>query len=246
MTISSTTRVAGPFTGNDSAATFPFPFKVFLAADLYVLRLDVAAGSITVLALETDYTAVVNEDQDADPGGSITLTAGNLPAGYTLTLTTDIAELQGLDLTNGGGFYPDTMNAALDLLTILIQQLKTQLSRALQVPLVDSGIDVTLPPADERAGTVLGFDGNGNVTLVTVLEILGDGGHGAYATVELAPAAPGNFTKAHGLAFTPSAIVVQMSSGGQIWKQKPLGFDETNLYLVASDGGVTGTALCFS
>lgn len=242
MTISSTTRVVGPFTGNGATATFPFSFKVFQAADLYVLKLEVATGTISLLLLETDYTAVVNEDQDADPGGSITLTAGNLPAGYTLTITTDIAELQGLDLTNGGGFYPDDMNAALDLLTILIQQLKTQLSRALQVPLVDSGVDVTLPPAGERAGTVLGFDGNGNPVPVQTTTLVG---MSAIGKVALAPNAPREFTKAHGLAFTPSAVVVQMTSGGQIWLQSS-GFDETNLYLVASDGGVTGTALCFS
>jgi hypothetical protein len=34
MTISSTTRIEGPFIGNGSASVFSFAFKVFQAADL--------------------------------------------------------------------------------------------------------------------------------------------------------------------------------------------------------------------
>ena len=171
MTISSTTRVAGPFSGDGTASTFPFAFKVFEDTDLYVATLDVAAGAIAVLTLDSDYSVTLNADQDTSPGGSVTLIAtgvagATLAAGYTLTVTTDMAALQGLDLTNGGGFYPDVINAALDTLTILVQQLQTQLGRTVQAPLVDAAPTMALPPAAERAGTVLMFDGNGNLTLV--------------------------------------------------------------------------------
>jgi hypothetical protein len=166
MTISSPNRVAGPFIGSGATATFPFTFKVFDATDLYVVLL--LSGTITVLDLTTDYTAALNADQDSSPGGSITLTAGNLATGYTLTITTDIAALQGLDLTNAGGFYPDVINAALDRLTILVQQLLDLNSRSLQVPIVDASPVVSLPAAGERAGKLLMFDANGNVTLVPV------------------------------------------------------------------------------
>jgi hypothetical protein len=63
--------------------------------------------------------------------------------------------------------------------------------------------------------------------------------------VALAPSAPGSFTVAHGLNATPTAVLVSMTSGGQIWLQNPTGYDATNLHLVASDGGVTGNAICF-
>lgn len=173
MTISSTTRVAGPFTGNGSTSTFPFPFKVFEAADLFVVTLNVATAAVAVLALTTDYTAALNADQDANPGGSITLTpggatGGTLATGSTLTITTGIAELQGLDLTNGGAFYPDVINNALDLLTILIQQLQIQANRSLKIPFVDGEIIPDLPPAAQRAGKLLMFDANGNPSLVSV------------------------------------------------------------------------------
>lgn len=167
MTISSTTRVAGPFTGAGTQATFPFAFKVFEAADLYVVTLNLASGALTPLALTTDYSVTLNADQDATPGGSITLTAGNLATGLTLTITTEMGQLQSVDLTNGGGFYPDVINTALDTLTILIQQLQVQLGRAVQASIGDNA-SLALPPPALRAGKILMFDSAGNVQLVTL------------------------------------------------------------------------------
>lgn len=203
MTISSTTRVAGPFSGDGSTATFPFTFKVFAEGDLHVASLNTATGVISVLALTADYTVALNADQDSSPGGSITLTAGNLAAGYTLTITTDMEALQGLDLTNAGGFYPDVVNAALDTLTILIQQTLDQLGRALQAPLVDGAPDVTLPAAAERAGKLLMFDANGNLSLVTVAA------GGTVPGVQTPPEAVGNtdFTFQASSTTTPEPIV---------------------------------------
>lgn len=63
--------------------------------------------------------------------------------------------------------------------------------------------------------------------------------------VSLAPSAPGNFSTAHGLAAAPAAVVIQMTSGGQIWLQSTTGYDATNIYAEASDGGITATAFCF-
>lgn len=63
-----------------------------------------------------------------------------------------------------------------------------------------------------------------------------------FAQVPLSPSGPGNFTVAHGLGQTPSIVIVRMTSGGAIWLQTPTGFDSTNLYLTASDGGITGVA----
>jgi hypothetical protein len=63
--------------------------------------------------------------------------------------------------------------------------------------------------------------------------------------VAVAPASGGNFTVAHGLSATPSAAAVMMTSDGGIWFQLPTLFDATNLYLTASDAGITGSAICF-
>jgi len=74
----------------------------------------------------------------------------------------------------------------------------------------------------------------------------GSPGGGTLAVFEIPITATyaGNFTVAHGLTSTPSFVIVQMESGGNIWLQTP-GFDGTNLYLTASDAGVSGTAVCF-
>jgi len=128
MTISSNSRKAGPFIGNGTAATFPFTFKVFQASDLEVVKLTVATNVETVLVLNTDFTASVNEDQNSSPGGTITLSAGALAAGYNLVITSDIENLQPTDLTNQGGFYPEVITDALDRATIQIQQLQDTLT----------------------------------------------------------------------------------------------------------------------
>jgi len=135
MTISSTNRKAGPYIGNGTTTVFPFYFKVFTAADVEVVKLTVATNVETTLALTTDYTVTLNTDQNANPGGSITLVAGALATGYNLVVTSDIGNLQPTDLTNQGGFYPDVINDALDRATIQIQQLQEGLDRAALLPI---------------------------------------------------------------------------------------------------------------
>lgn len=63
--------------------------------------------------------------------------------------------------------------------------------------------------------------------------------------VALSPSVAGNFTVAHGMGSAPLAVTIQMTSGGEIWLQSPIGYDATSLYLVASDHGITGNAVCF-
>jgi hypothetical protein len=164
--ISSTVRKAGPVTGNGATAIFPFPFKAFEDPDLEVVTMAAGSGSERTLVLDSDYSVALNVDQDASPGGSITLLAGPLATGDTLAITTNIPELQETDITNGGGFYPKTFTDALDYVTILVQQLQVLAESSLRFPLIDSSSMVTeLPPAAQRAGTLLGFGPDGAVSL---------------------------------------------------------------------------------
>lgn len=138
MTISSQTRKAGPYAGNNVADTFQFQFKVFVAADVLVVHTN-SQGAESVLVSGTDYTVNLNPNQDALPGGDVVLTAP-LPTGEKLTITSAVPQLQTLDLTNQGGFYPATINAALDRSTILVQQVAEQVGRAVKVQ-ISSGDD---------------------------------------------------------------------------------------------------------
>jgi hypothetical protein len=147
MTVSTTTRKAGPYTGNDVTATFPFEFKVFSDTDVVVVRTDLA-GVESTLTLHDDYSVALNPDQDVEPGGSITLPAP-LEQDYLCTLTSDVPILQPLVLTNQGGFHPDVINKALDRLTVQSQQLAEQLSRSIKLGISDP------TPADEYRDALL-------------------------------------------------------------------------------------------
>lgn len=165
MTISSSTRKAGPYAGN-GATQFAFGFKVFAAADLVVTRSD---GAIeTPLSLNTDYTVSLNADQNASPGGTVTYPASGsplpvLPAASSLTITGAISELQTASITNQGGFYPKVIEDALDRAVILIQQLRELANRSLNFPKSDQTLGTTLPLAASRAGKALIFNQDGSV-----------------------------------------------------------------------------------
>ena len=177
MTISSTTRIAGPFVGNGTATVLPYTFKIFAAADLDVVRLNISTGVETTLVLNSDYSVTLNGDQNSNPGGSITLLAGALATGYTLVITSDIANLQPTDLTNQGGFYPEVITDALDRATIQIQQISDIGDRTLKIPITDGSLNMELPTAAERANSFLSFDANGLPSVVTA------GSSGAPATI---------------------------------------------------------------
>lgn len=177
MTISSQTRKAGPFVGNDSTTAFPFAFKVFTAADMYVVKTDTDLEVETVLVLNTDYTVSLNADQNANPGGTITLPSA-LATGFTLTVTSNISPLQQTDLTNQGGFYPSVITNALDKLTILIQQALDSVTRSLKLPVsTPSGVSTTLPlpSSNKLIGWNTAGDGLQNVDPTTLATIVAFG-----------------------------------------------------------------------
>ena len=60
-----------------------------------------------------------------------------------------------------------------------------------------------------------------------------------FGVVAVTSSAAGNITVPHLLGRTPVAALVRMTSASAIWWQNPTDMDATNLYLVASDVGVT-------
>ncbi len=135
MTIPSTLRKAGPFTGNSSTTSFPFTFKVFTTEDLKVTVNDVN-GAETVLVLDSDYTVALNVDQESTPGGTVTYPVSGSPlaTGLKLTITGNVSYEQGTDIPTGGDFNPTILENALDNLSMQIQQLDEAVSRAAIVP----------------------------------------------------------------------------------------------------------------
>lgn len=163
MSINSTSRTAGPFTGTGLVTIYPFTFKVFQESDLLLAQLD-TLGAQSYLTLSSDYTVTLNPDQDVSSGGSITL-ASALPSGYQLTITSNIPTTQPVTLTNTGGFFPKVVEGALDRLTILFQQLGlVGTVQSLRVPEI-GGIPM-LPAKAGRANKLQAYDSNGDPTVV--------------------------------------------------------------------------------
>ncbi len=157
MTISSAVCV-NQYTGNGATATYAFSFRILAEADLLVTSVT-TAGVESTLVLDTDYT-VSWEEGDAD--GTITLTAGNLTSGYGLTIRRERDMTQTTDIRNGGPFFQELVENALDHQTMLSQQLQAQVDRSLKVAETDdTDLDMTLPVAADRASNYLAFDADG-------------------------------------------------------------------------------------
>lgn len=135
MTISSETRKAGPFNGNDVTTAFPFTFKCFTSADLSVVY-TTALSVESTLVLDSDYTVSLNGDQNASPGGTVTYSL--LATGEKLTIIGDVAYTQETDIQNLGGFYPEVFENALDKLTMAVQQVNERVGRAVLVDVSSS------------------------------------------------------------------------------------------------------------
>lgn len=164
MTVTSTTsRVS--YTGNGATTTFSVPFYFLANSHLLVQVID-TYGVVSTLVLNTNYTVT---GAGVSSGGSITCTTA--PAyGSTVVITRNVPATQETDYQANDPFPAATHEAALDKLTMLVQQQSNTNSRALTFPLSDAGtIDPTLPAAAARAGRYLAFDATGEPTVNGVL-----------------------------------------------------------------------------
>lgn len=143
MTVANTLRKAGPFTCNGVTTSFPFTFKVFAETDLLVVEFDIDNETETIKTLTTHYTVTLNGDQDANPGGTVDAVAAPI-TGKKWTLLSAVPALQDTDLVGGGGFYPQTVEDALDRAIALIQQLQELQSRSMLLP-VSFNLTALLP-----------------------------------------------------------------------------------------------------
>ncbi|HEX4041780.1 MAG TPA: hypothetical protein VHY10_08780 [Xanthobacteraceae bacterium] len=159
--------------GNGAQTSFAFGFVGAAAVDIYAIYTD-ANGNETELAQgpgPTQFQVSLNAATAGSlwgVGGSVTYNPGGTPiaAGTTLTIYRDVAYTQGVSLQNQASFgqYAQAAETAMDLLEMQIQQIAEAQARVLSAPIVDpSTINLTLPPAAQRANTGLAFDSEGNV-----------------------------------------------------------------------------------
>lgn len=165
MTVPATTRRSPVYNGNGVATTFAFTFKVFSTTDVQVLVTS-AAGVLSTLILNSDYSVTLNPDQTVAPGGAITypLIGSPLEVGAKLVIVGALPYDQTLSLPGGGNFNPVVIEKQLDRSTIQIQQLAASLDATIRIPTGETA--VALPQAVDRANLLLGFDSSGNPVTV--------------------------------------------------------------------------------
>jgi len=158
MAVSSEIRKTGIYIGDGATSRYPFKYKVLSVEYISVVVSD-GSGEDKELAHGRDYEAAVARNQDIEPGGYIDLKKP-LPIGHRLVIASNQDYLQPTVLTNHGGFYPTVLNAALDRLTIQIQQLRENIERSLKVS-VTSSVNLTLPAPSPGKGIGWNADGSG-------------------------------------------------------------------------------------
>jgi hypothetical protein len=141
---------------------FPVPFRFLAPQNLLAERTD-PAGIVSQLTYGTDYTATGG---GTDAGGTLTLAASL--AGAKLAIRRGTPRAQTIDYQTNDRFPAETHELGLDRDMMIEQEQDAGFQdledRALTVPPGETVPD--LPPADERAQGLLGFDANGDPVII--------------------------------------------------------------------------------
>lgn len=149
------------FSANGVTTVFQVPFRFINNADLTVIHQ--VAGEDIVKTEGTDYSVAGANDED---GGTVTFSVP--PSTGTLWIVRDTPARQEVDLEAKDNFRAETTEEALDRLTILVQELRRKVKHAIHVPITEIELDLgnlELPFYIDRASTLLGFDGEGQLKL---------------------------------------------------------------------------------
>lgn len=117
------------YIGNGVTTVFPYQFRIFKAADLTVITVDLNENQ-RELILGTDYTVT---GAGSYQGGNVILISA-LANGWKISIARELPVTQETDLRNQGKFFAEVHENAFDKLTMLIQQTFSRFSLALRKP----------------------------------------------------------------------------------------------------------------
>lgn len=201
MTITTNISRSGPYAGAGTTGPFTVGFRFLENSHLRVVKTD-AGGAETTLTLGLDYTVT----GAGGSGGTITTTAP-VAVGYSITIVRSVPYTQETDYTQSDPFPAQSHEDAIDKLTMLAQQNKSDSDRSLRVP--EQVVFPDLPPKASRANTSLAFDSNGDPTVFVPV-----GGSAADVLIQLANTA--DATKGAGMTGNSSALEYPASSIGAV------------------------------
>ncbi len=142
------------YPGTGSVGPFPYPYKVFDQDDLLVILTDTDKVDHTQV-IATHYTV---DGVGDDGGGNVTMITAPAVGEY-LSIIRNMPLLQESVFTDNDPFPADTMEDALDKLTMEVQQLQEVASRSPQITTGSGLRNLKLPtPA---ANTPIGWDAAG-------------------------------------------------------------------------------------
>ena len=163
MTVSSL-NTKNSYNGDGSATSFAYQFPIHSTAELTVIERS-SIGTETVKALGSHYSIT---DNGAAGGNVIFSTA---PAsGVTVVLLRNTNLTQEVDYIENDAFPAETHEAAIDKLTLQIQEAQEELDRSVKFSRTNAfnSSEFTVD-ATNRAGKILGFDTAGNLNVTTTI-----------------------------------------------------------------------------
>lgn len=145
--------------GSTPQDTFVIPFTFYEPADIKVYNGD-------TIVPPANYTVTGNAGTVGGyEGGHVTL---NTPVSNTrITIILEITIERTTDFPTSADFKIPSLNTQFDRIISIAQQLNERMSRALVLPVDEDQANLTLPPKSQRASLVLGFDGDGNIDVMS-------------------------------------------------------------------------------
>ena len=150
---------------------FNYPYGYFDNSDL-TLSLTNTNGDVSSPAFTISAT-----NGDTSNGADLTLQSGGASEGDIITISRLVPFTQQYDLKDGSTIDPTALNKAFDRVVAQNQQQEAALKRSLQHPSsdpVDSDgnptLNYTASSVSQRAGKAVGYDTEGNITELDLLE----------------------------------------------------------------------------
>ena len=167
MTVS-TTIIKNFHNGNASTTNFAYQFRILEDTDLLVIIRTNSTGAETTKTLSTHYTVAGAGDAS---GGSITFTAGNIPAsGETVVIRRNVPQTQAIDYIANDPFPAETHEEGLDRSTMVAQQVAEESNRSIKLSRTNTMTSTEFTVgATDRANKVLAFDSAGEISVTQEL-----------------------------------------------------------------------------
>lgn len=165
MSVETTTRKV-TFDMDGSTTEFPFTFRALTSAptDIKCKLYQVSTETASDLTYTTDYSVSVNSD---GIGGTVTVVDAKSDD-YKLTIYRETTDTQESDYEDYNRFPADTLEEDLDKRTMITQEIKEDISRAIKFGINSSNSDIDMP--EPEAGKAIGWnddaDGLENMDLI--------------------------------------------------------------------------------